>query len=254
MTRLTSLFLIIIFFLSLFIGITVGVTFKQGQKTPTPTTASSPIANETIGSLLVLGVNNFEDEEIYLESAWQVILSKTQRDGNETIDVVMVSIYPPANNKASEPNIRPYLEPHPPISFPKSYLEDLSVFNVLNRIPILNRSEIYFQDVIVIDEYAMNFIIELTNSEPVLPPDSINENSFIKPWEAPQEALDLQRNILDTLCSPPQNILSYANFIHVFSLYPEKFKTNLTIEEIIGFWQLHFDKPIPPVVNCRIYT
>jgi hypothetical protein len=250
MTKLTSLFLIIIFFLSVFIGITVGFTFKQGQVTPTPTSTTCSVSVDTVGSLIVIGVNDFNAEEIYLESAWFVTINRTQQASEILIEVLLVSAYPLTAGQNPSPSQAQYLEEHPAIVFPREFLNNLEDSTPLQTLAIFKQP--IYQDVIVIDEYAMNYIIELTNANPVLPPPT--DTTFPKPWEDPPMALLIQHNLLQNLCSPPQNILEYQNFTQVFNLFPDHFKSTLTPEDILAFWQVYVTNQTSPVtVTCSIY-
>ena len=139
MTKLTSLFLIIIFFLCLLVGIGIGVSVTP-PPTPTPPPTSTPIECELLASILVLGIQDFDNEELYLESAWQVIILKTPLHEGDYIEVVMLPKYPLTPGQVTNPNHNKYLEPHDPIPFPRDYLENLYSFDLLNAIPLVNLS------------------------------------------------------------------------------------------------------------------
>ena len=135
MTKLTSVILIIIFAVSLIIGITVGISFENAKTTPTPTVWTAPQTGHSIGTLLVLGVNNFTDEEIYLESAWLVTITQSHSDGGNFLDVILVGIYPGAPGGFSNSTQSEYLQPHAPIVFPRAYLNNLNAYQMLNTDP-----------------------------------------------------------------------------------------------------------------------
>ena len=110
-----------------------------------------------------------------------------------------------------------------------------------------------YNEVVVLDEYAMNYVIELTNINPQLPPVPPTESTFCKPWDDPQHCHDIQHNILETLCAPPQNILEYTNFIRVFDLVSDHLKATLSQNDILDFWQINFGLDTPPTISCKIY-
>jgi hypothetical protein len=252
MTKLTSLLLIIIFFISLFVGIVIGVIVKPQDSTPTPTTKISSEPIEPIGIFLVLGVENFDDEVLSLESAWHVTINRTPLDGESYIEVVLVAKYPFAASQVTSTSQEIYLKQHPPIQFPRYYLDNLNSSELFNSIPVLNRSEIFFEHVIVLDEYAMNYIINLSNAKPQAPPP-MSETTFCKPWDDPAHALSRQRNILVNLCSHQENILEYNNFMHVFELFPSHMKSTLSQEQIMDFWQEYVQPTPRPIIECKIY-
>jgi hypothetical protein len=253
MQKLTSLFLIIVFLIFLAIGILIGGFFPGGDRTVTPTVEETVITVIPTRTILVLGVNNFVDEEIFLESAWKVTIHQSYRRGVSYFDVVLESLYPVHSNPETYSNPDPYLTAHDPILFPRAYFENLKLFAPLYTIPAVNCSEFFFEEVIVIDEYAMNFLIELTKANPTLSPPPPTVETFQKPWDNPQASHDLQHETLITLCSPTLNILREDNFARVFDLIPEHFKTTISVEDIINFWWDNFDLPSPPSVNCQIF-
>lgn len=254
MTKLTSLFLIIIFIVSLFIGIAVGVSVKVGQITPTPTNTKPPITSKSIGSILVLGVTNFDDEEIYLESAWVVSISKYQAVTGNLVEALVVGHYPvaPGQSQMNDPNKKDLLSKHEPIVFPRAFLEDISNFNLLNSLPVIDLSNIYFQDVVIIDEYAMNYLVELAKPEPQIPPAPVTENTFVKPWNNPLAAQNVQTTLLSFLCAPPHYILRQDNFVRVFDLLPGHFKTTVSIEDVINFYRSDILESSETTINCSI--
>jgi hypothetical protein len=250
MSKLTSLFLIIIFFISLFVGIIIGVTMNEAKTTATPTQLITTPGIVQIGSVLVLGVNNIEDEIIYLESAWLAsIRAKSNNEGNY-IEVDLVGLYPLSVGQVTSPNQSQYTDPHPPIEFPKAYLDNLDARELLNTIPVLTWTDFYYQDVVVLDEYGMNYIIELTNINPQFPPP---HSTFINAWEDPQLAHDVQHNILETICAPPQNILAYTNFTRVFDIMPAHLVSTLSPNDILALWQVNINLNTPPTVSCSIF-
>ena len=119
---------------------------------------------------------------------------------------------------------------------------------------MLNQTDNFFQHVIVLDEYAMNHLIALTNLNPQLPVQAPTENSFIHPWDDPQRSHEMQHNILETLCAPPQHILNYDNFLLGFTIIPAHLKTNLSNELIVESWftKINLVTP-PPTISCSIY-
>lgn len=250
MSKLTSIILIIIFIVSLIIGITIGaIVPDSGGETPT----WQPPGPGNISTVLVLGVNNFVDPEIYLESAWLVTVSQTQRNGENFIDLVLVAIYPGTTQQFTNPGQNIYLERHNPMVFPKAFLTNLQAKELLYSLPVMVGSEIYFQDVVVLDEYAMHYLIALTNLNPVLPELGGERNAFILPWNHPKRAHTMQHNILETLCAPPQNLLKYQNFLLGFDLIPNHLKTTLNNPRIVAFWQANVNLDPLPTINCGIY-
>jgi hypothetical protein len=241
MSKLTSIFLILIFLVSLILGILLG-----GEVSPPDPTSTAPVPiskNITISTVLVLGVNNFEDN--YLESVWIATLSRSQVNGENIIELILVSVYPGGG-------LDEFLTPHQPIPFPEAYLYNLEAFELLNSLPVLQGTDIYFQDVVVIDEFGMNYLIALNNLNPT-PEQAPFENTFILPWDDPQRSHTMQRNILETLCAPPQNLLQYENFLKVFNLSPHHLKTTLATEEIVLYWLTNINLEPPPTINCFIY-
>lgn len=253
MSKLTSLFLIIIFFICLLVGVYIGRIANPSTPETIPTLTPATNPSITIGSILVLGMNNFEDEQIYLESAWVATINAISHDNGNQIEVVLVGLYPLSAGQLTSAKQSQYLIPHQPIVFPKAYLENLHAFELLNSIPILNRVDIFFNDVVIVDEFGMNYIIELTNTNPQLPPPPPTENTFCRPWDNPQHAQEIQHNILETLCAPPQNILEYTNFIRVFDLVPNHLVSTLSQEDILALWQVNINLNTPPSISCKIF-
>jgi hypothetical protein len=253
MTRLTSLFLIVIFLVCLVLGILGGFLLKPPPIQITETPTFTPKVIDPVARILVLGVKNFEDEVLYLESVWQVTVLKTSNAAENNLEVILVARYPFSAGQGRKPWELQYLEPHPPIPFPSIYLDNLHAFELLNTNQLIKRSDFYFDEVIVVDEYAINYLLELTNLNPALPPDPPGEDTFVKPWDAPLTALDLQNKILQALCGSPHHILNRANFEHIFDLLAAHMKTTLSPEEIIAFWQVHINLPNTPTITCKIY-
>lgn len=253
MSKLTSLFLIIIFFISLIVGIIIGGTVTEAQTTVTPSPGKSPDPSNTIGSVLFLGASSLEDEQIYLESAWIATINTSKDVGGNKIEIVLVAIYPSPPGEITPPNQNQYTTPHQPIMFPKDYLNNPKNFEPLHAIPVLNRTDIFFEDVVIVDEYGMNYIIALTNADPQLPPPPPTEATFCQPWDDPQHAHDLQHNILETLCAPPQNITEYTNFIRMFDLIPNHLVSTYSQEEILDLWQENIKPNSPPTISCKIF-
>lgn len=250
MSKLTSLFLIIIFFICLFVGIYLGGIAKSPDEPPPPILPEPSNGIISIGSVLVLGMNDFEEEKIYLESAWLARISTISHTEGDRIEVLLVGLYPLSSGQVTNPTQTEYVVPHPPIEFPKAYLDNLSDFELLKTVPILNRTDIFFNDVVVLDEYGMNYIIELTNINPQLPPPP---STFINPWEDPQHSHDIQHNILEIICDPPQNILKYTNFTQVFDIMPNHVVSTLSPNDILALWQVYINLDTPPAISCNIY-
>jgi hypothetical protein len=253
MSKLTSLFLIIIFFICLFVGIYLGGIVKPPDEPPPPILPEPSNGIIPIGSVLVLGVNNFEDEKIYLESIWLARISTNSDTKGNHVEVDLVGLYPLSAGQVTNPNQSQYVVPHPPINFPKAYLDDLNARELLNTVPILNRTDFFFEDVVVLDEYGMNYIIELTNINPQLPPPPPTESTFFNPWEDPQHAHDIQHNILEIICDPPQNILKYTNFTRVFDIMPHHIVSTISPDDILALWQVNINLNTPPTISCNIF-
>jgi hypothetical protein len=252
MSKLTSLFLIVIFLICLFIGIFLAEYIDPDnlETTPTPTLTPTIPPEIKIDPVLILGMTNFEDEQIFLESAWHATFSSNSRDDGYQINIDLFAIYPPSAGSMTDSNLTQYHIAHPPIVFPKAYLDNLDVREFIKTNPLLNQSDVFFEDVVVLDEYAMNYIIELTNTNPILPPTG---SSFCNPWDDPQNCHDIQHHILETLCSPPQNILRYTNFIRVFDVVPNHLKSTLSQDRILSLWQLSTNLNTPPQISCDIF-
>lgn len=256
MNKLTSLFLIAIFFLSLCAGIVIGSSIVGGggeTLVATYTAVQASSTNQTLASILVLGVNGIENDVIYLESAWLITILQSEIEDQASLDVIMVALYPISSEQVSNPGQSIYVKPHEPIVFPKEYLGSMETIQLLNAVPLLNRSDIYIEEVIVVDEFAMNYIIALTNTNPDYSQAEPTENTFLKPWDDPETVLQIQHNILETLCSPPQNLLKYEHFSQVLGLSTDHYRSTLSAEEIISLWQVIINLDPPPTVECEIY-
>ncbi|MEN8243015.1 MAG: hypothetical protein ABFS17_13945 [Chloroflexota bacterium] len=252
MSKLTSIILIIIFIVSLIVGVSIGLSVAPGEGSD-PEPWSTPDTPNLISTVLVLGVNNFVDPEIYLESAWIVTISQSQRSGGNFIDLTLVAIYPGNAQQFTNPEQSEFLQPHDPMAFPKLFLGNPSARELLYSLPVMVDTEIYFQDVVILDEFAMNYLIALTNLNPVLPVQPPPEGSFLLPWDDPQRAHLMQHNILETLCAPPQNLLNYENFLQAFTLIPNHLRTTLSNPRIVAFWQSNINLDPAPTINCGIY-
>ena len=194
---------------------------------------TAPQTGHSIGTLLVLGVNNFTDEEIYLESACGYYHPITQR-GGKFPRCNLGRHYPVAVGQFPNSPQSKYLQPHAPIVFPRDYLNNLNDFQLLNTIP-----KVYeYRQLLSARDYlgrirGANYLIALTNLNPQLPVQAPTENSFIRPWNDPQRSYEMQDNILETLCAPPQHILNYDNFLLGFTIIPSLLKTTLSNELIV---------------------
>ena len=180
-------------------------------------------------------------------------VSQSQRNGEKFVDLALVAIYPGSAQQFTNPELGEFLQPHDPMVFPKLFLSNLSAKELLHSIPVMLGTEIYYQDVVVLDEFAMNYLIALTNLNPVLPVQAPPEGSFILPWDDPPRAHLMQHNILETLCAPPQNLLRYENFLQAFNLIPNHLRTTLSNPRIAAFWQANFNLGPLPTINCGIY-
>jgi hypothetical protein len=251
MSKLTSLFLIIIFFVFLTLGIIIGGIVKPPpEETITPSLPEPTNGTTVLFTALVLGVNNFEDENIYLKSAWVATISSISDFEGNRIEAFLVGVYPMSPEQVTTQSQRQYIVPHPPIELPKSYLDNLFDTEILKTVPVLNRTDIFYEDVVVLDEYGMNYIIELTNLNPQFPPPLA---AFTNPWENPEHAHDIQHNILESICDPPQNILQYTNFTRVFDIMPDHIVSTSSQLEIESLWQVNINLNEPPTITCNIH-
>ena len=250
MSKLTSIILIIIFIVSLIVGILIGITVDPEPPDPTPWQPPDP---SNISTVLVLGVNNFVDPEIYLESAWIATISQSRRNGEDFVALALVAIYPGSAQQFTDPELGEFLQPHEPMIFPKLFLSNPFARELLYSLPVMVGTEIYFQDVVVVDEVALNYLIALTNLNPVLPVQAPPDGSFLLPWDDPQRSHLMQHNILETLCAPPQNLLSYENFLQAFTLIPNHLRTTLSNPRIVAFWQSNINVDPAPTIDCGIF-
>ncbi|NIW44821.1 MAG: hypothetical protein GWN14_08730 [candidate division Zixibacteria bacterium] len=223
----------ILFILSIIAGIILGKMITDGGIEPTPTpTPPQEIIPEVNDTILFIGVNSLEAETPLLEGAWLATLSMNNNHDDNIIQILLITLYPilPEHVNSLE---KAYLaEPHAPIQIDPNHLEKFREIK-----PIFDTDQ-EWTHIIVVDEYAMNLIISLTNPNLSLPIPAPSPNTFIKSWENPVGAYQQHRAIIKTLCEEPENFALYNTILEIVNLNNSHLKTNLTKEGLIQIWQL----------------
>jgi len=228
----------ILFGLSIVAGIIFGnmikgILYPPIQETPgtlesLPTTEPNPERNDTI---LFIGVDHLDAKIPFLEGAYLATLCNQPDHDENTIHIILITLYPiiPEHENESE---KSYLtKPHNPIPI------DINNLAGLDKIYPISSNDETWSHVIVIDEEAMNLIISLINPNMDKPP-KLSSDTFIKAWENPEGAYQQHQAILTTLCDEPDMYAEYETIRDIVELNNTHLKTNLSGENLIRLWQL----------------
>jgi len=225
----------ILFGLSIVVGVSIGMMFKDAISatatlTPPPIEATEyPQLKDTI---LILGVDSLESERPLLEGAWLVTLCNKNDHDSEALHFILITLYPviPENVTSVEQSYLTKAHAAIPI--------DPNNISGLKEISPLSITTETWSHVIILDEFAMNLIVSLTNPNIQKPYPTLSPNTFIKSWENPIKAFSQHRAILITLCEEPDTYAQFNTIQEIVRLNNRHIKTNLTDDGLINLWQL----------------
>lgn len=235
--KFRNFFFALAFLVSLYIGFSIGKIIKEGQDdylAVQSQTASYPYPSlMTEKTILIAGVETLETPRSVLESAW---LLSYQED---IMELKLTPLYPVAETA----HLFEYLGPHPPIMVST---ENLDEFKTL---PVLTGQGVSWDDVILIDEYALNMIIETTSAVPNLASPKKVAQTLEKAWIDPDKTLAQQKNIITYLCSHPKPFGNLESIQNLLNLIPNHIHTTLTEDYLLSQWQFLTNSGFPLECN-----
>lgn len=241
----------ILFGLSIVIGITIGMMIKDslyvyGSSTSTPTVPASGPEPEVDDTILFIGVDNLQSETALLEGAWLATLGNKNDHQQNTIDIILITLYPITPDHVSSVEQAQLAQAHEGIVVNPSDLTSLT-----SMLPIFNMNQSW-SHVIMVDEYAMNVIVSLINPNSPHPIPTPSPDTFIKPWLDPLAAYTQHTAILKTLCEDPDSYALYNTILEIVQLNNKHLKTNLSDDGLIRIWQL-VNYSQGKTVQCTFY-
>lgn len=217
-----------LFSVSIVVGIVFGFIIRNGMDSDPTITPPPPDPEDTI---LIVGVESLEGNTHNLEGVWLVKLDAESDLEENNIHLILQTLYPllPENVNALE--LRKYANPHPPIQIDPDDIEALKKF------PPIALSGETWRHVIFLDEIAMNTVILLNNvnfSGEIKPPSS---ETFLKPWEDPEESYQQQWSIISTLCEEPEAYGQFSTIQKIVQLYGKHIHSKLQEQGLYQLWQ-----------------
>jgi hypothetical protein len=231
-----TVFFIFVFSMSLFIGVSIG-KMMQKEKEPSleeETQILTPKSLET-HKILIAGVDDLTYSQARLESVWLAEFAEG------SLEISLRPLYP----VASTPNHYSYLIPHDPIYVSTTDLEGL------RSVELLRAQNVDWSDVIMLDEWAMDILIETTmdDIQSVSSPGDLVTSSLPKVWEDPNAALYLQENIVQFLCEHVGPFAKQESILYLMALIPNHIKSTLSRDDILNQWELWIDQDFQLI--CR---
>ncbi len=241
----------LLFSVFLILGVIVAKMISDGMDTPptlpTPTpTAVSPAPKSQIPVFLVIGVNQFSSNQTYLESAWLISITPEMADGLNKLNIILVGIYPVTPEMVSNPDLGYLANTHAPIPI------DLQNIDSLSSMALFTGYETSWDEVIVLDEYAMNGIIHLGDRNAAHQIPTPSPNLFTKPWDSPAASFEMQSGILENLCNNPHAYLQFQTLQDILSLYPNHLQSTMEASKLSNLWQVYTNGD-KTVIYCDPY-
>jgi hypothetical protein len=215
----------LIAFIMFFIVGLITVLLIQGEIL-SPTSPTVPISNsisQTNGqkNILLVGVDRVDTKSARLESLWLVMYHP------ETPRFFFKPIYPPPHEEA----VSSYSEPHEPIPIDPRNLSKITTLDILKEL------NIWWNDTILIDEYATTGLLGLIEG---IPSDNIESSasevsSLPHAWDNPHDALQAQTSIYRGVCNNSNNLANQVTLFDVLAvtedhLYSSKNQIELTTD------------------------
>ena len=174
--------------------------------------------------ILIIGVDSLSSPLAKLESAWLVTIEEF------SANLELKSYYP----IPSDSNLFPYHISHEPI------LISTGDFEALRLNEILSKQNVYWTDVVMIDEFMLDAIVELAGTnQPTTPdPNDTVASSLPKVWENPGTAYLQQENLLRFLCDNTNPFSNLENIMFLLSFMPDHIRSTLSTDDLMLQWQL----------------
>jgi len=179
--------------------------------------------SKQIETFLIVGVNDIHSSATELESLWLV------ETDIRSFKIDFMPIYPTRKNNA-------FQSPHQPIMVTPAGPVEIFDNNFVD-------SEIV-DHIIILDKAAFWTLIELSDPSAELPIDhnqGTTFNDYPHVWENPIQALEYQIGIITYLCDHNAPFSESIRVEEMVKLINNYLFTDLTIEELLGFWQQLYD-------------
>jgi hypothetical protein len=228
-SKLTSIILLSLFMICLCLGIGIGGIMRGGilnsKTSPTEISAIQPVQKTKI---LIIGVDTLSSPLAKLESAWLVTFE------GGSLELELKSYYP----VRSDTNLYSYQIPHQPI------LITTGNFEALRLNDIFTKQNVDWTDVVIIDEFMLDTIVELVGTNHPSPPNPNNPiaGSLTKVWEDPEGAYLQQENLLIFLCAHSSPFSNLENILSLLGFMPDHMRSTLSTDDLMIQWQLWSNK------------
>ncbi len=221
---LIGIILLSLFMICLCVGISIGGITRDGiVKSKTNPTETSPPQSVQKTQILIIGVDTLSSPLAKLESIWLVTFE------GGSLELELKSYYP----VRSETSLFPYQISHQPS------LITTGDFETLRLNEILTKQNADWTDVIMIDEFLMDAIVELAGTNQPYTPDPNNTiaGSLIKVWEDPETAYIQQENLILFLCNHSSPFSNLENIMFLLDFMPDHIRSSLSTENLMIQWQ-----------------
>ena len=231
----------ILFIISVILGIVLGYMVLEGIAGSEPLEPISPFTdttsipstqNNNSHSILVIGVDSLAKAYPGLEGAWRITLEQSNGQSNGVLHFDISTLYPVTKNSVLSTRHGQFSVPHDKIVIDPNNLA------ALTELEPISYSREDWDDIILLDEVVVNFLISLQNPNIQRPIPTPHPSVFIKPWEDPEGAFDQQRAILTTLCDHPEPLSQPALILEIIEMTGVHLKSTLDKDGLRGLWQV----------------
>lgn len=237
-----------VFGFSLILGLALGfyiTSIFKPQTTPTPPLPDhSP--STSLGTFLIVGIDHISPDQTVLVSAW-LLTPYLDDPADHQINVLFKALYPITTAMVTSPEMIAFSQPHDAI--PITSLEDEFFFSLI-PLSLMNAT---WEHTIVIDDQAMNTIIELSDPKGCSPAPTPAPTLFKSSWLFPDEALEQQKSIIQHLCAHPEEFMRIDVINQIVDLIPNNLASTLSKEELISLWQVNINIGNKVSLVCNIF-